>query len=113
MSGTPNAESNGVEFPPDPYKDVAEGAACAGLYGDFDTILCGTCPVKQRCNDLYMDLQFGSLARPQGRDHDSDVIAVLTGPWGGHAYSQNGSAFMRDGKRWLVEDRPKAPSWAT
>jgi len=96
-------------LPPDSYLDVYEGAACEGLYGDFPVSLCRTCPVMERCDALYVDLQFGSLMRPSRNDR---LAATLTGPWGGHEYELHGYRFMRDGKQWAVKDRPKVRSWA-
>lgn len=112
MSGPANAESNGVKLPPDPYVDVYLGALCKGLFGSFDVSLCSGCPVRERCNAMYEDLQFGSLSYCPGEEGRLD--GILTGPWGGHLYEKVGpnTRFMRDGKQWLVEDRPVRRAWA-
>ncbi len=108
--GPANAESNGVVLPPDSYVDVYEEALCEGLRGNFDVSLCSGCPVRERCHAMWEDLQFGSLA---AGTNDGRVIGVLTGPWGGHAYSQvDRGAMMRDGSRVPIEGRPEKPSWA-
>ena len=110
MSATANNDWIGVVLPPDPYADVYEGALCEGLYGNVPLELCGSCPVRERCHALFNDLQFGSLVA--GAD-DGRVFGVLTGSWGGHAYSQvDGGSMMRDGSRVPIEGRPERPAWA-
>ena len=110
-------QTDDLKLPPDPYEDVYAEALCKGLMGDFHVSLCDGCPVKDRCDAMYSALQFGSLGRQQGTYENGEprgtMIAALTGTWGGHVYSQNGAAYMRDGVRYLVKDRPEAPSWAT
>ncbi len=104
-----SATKDAVVLPPDSYHDVYEGSACEGLYGDFPVSLCRVCPVRERCDALYVDLQFGSLLYSSGNDR---LAATLTGPWGGHLYElRDGDRFMRDGKQWAVKDRPKAREW--
>lgn len=109
MSASANVDWVGVVLPPDSYADVYEEARCEGLMGNFELELCGSCPVRQRCHALYEDLQFGSLSYggDQGR-----LTAVLTGPWGGHLYANEGSRYLRDGVVYPVEDRPSKPVWA-
>lgn len=97
-----------VVLPPDSYDDVYDGALCFVLYGDVPVELCGSCPVRERCNALYEDLQFGSLAYASDGDK---LDSIITGVWGGHTYEQE-ARLMRDDEVWPVKDRPERPSWA-
>lgn len=104
-----SATIDDIQLPPDPYNDVYDGAACAGMYGDFSVLLCNVCPVAKRCGDLFEDLQFGSLN--YGEEHGR-LSAMLTGIWDGHEYVWNGVHLLKDGERWYVRDRPSKPGWA-
>jgi hypothetical protein len=97
-------------WPPENYDDVVEGALCAGMrMEDIAPTLCHACPVKDRCNALYEDLQFGTLSHSEGK-----VQARLSGTWGGHTYDTESydTITLRDGVRWYAEDRPKRKEWA-
>ncbi len=106
-----SATLHDVVLPPDKYSDVYDGALCEGMYGNVPLELCGSCPVRERCHDLYEDLQFGSLSYGGGV---GKLEGVLDGVWGGHLYEKVGpnTRFMRDGKVYPVTDRPLKPAWA-
>lgn len=99
-----------IDYPPDPYEDVYSGASCVGLpMEEITPLLCGACPVKRRCHDLYEDLQFGSLILGDA----GKLASVLTGTWGGVEYDMNEhNLILRDGVAYARKDRPKRKEWA-